>query len=324
MCLALHAGSPGSVTIDSIVSSIQSFLVTAGLAQHSHVVALWLFFAGCGVLELCLSILVCTQVERLWPLTSWPERNSIAADVTYAFFVRIVLFPLVGYFEYSWLRQTLDRFLLSHSLTPPSLAVLVPALAAWPAVGFFVNFAILDCSDYWKHRFSHRYGWWYGVHSVHHADDQLTFWSDERTHVLEDTITYVWLILVGLAIGVPSFQFPFLILCLRMVGSMAHSNTRISYGWLGDRIFISPRFHRTHHALKAAGRRSYNFGTALSWWDQLFGTAKFRDDTIETGDAGAETAMVTGSWGEQQAAGFRRMVRLARRARKAYGTRITS
>ncbi len=152
----------------------------------------------------------------------------------------------------------------------------------------------------------------------------MTFWSDERSHVLEDAITYVWLILVGLVIGVPSFQFPFLILCFRLVGSRAHSNTRISYGWLGDRILVSPRFHRTHHALKAAGRRSCNFGTALPWWDMLFGTARFHDNTVETGDSGAEPAMVTGSWGQQQAAGFRRMVRLARIARKARAVRASS
>jgi sterol desaturase/sphingolipid hydroxylase (fatty acid hydroxylase superfamily) len=321
---ASHAGSSGSVSIDCALSAIQSFLGALGLAQHNHTLALWVFFAACGVLELCLSVLVCTPMERFWPLTSWSERNSIAADVAYAFFVRIVLFPLVAYFQFSWLRQTLNGFLRMHSIPPPSLTSLVPALAVWPAVVFLVNFAILDLADYWKHRLSHRYGWWYGVHSVHHAEDQLTFWSDERSHVLEDTITYVWLIAVGLAIGVPSFQFPFLILCMRFVGSMAHSNTRIHYGWLGDRIFISPRFHRTHHALKAAGRRSCNFGTALSWWDQIFGTAKFRDNTVETGDASAEPAMVTGSWGEQQAAGFRRMVRLARRAKKAHAVRTAS
>jgi sterol desaturase/sphingolipid hydroxylase (fatty acid hydroxylase superfamily) len=263
-------------------------------------------------------------MERFWPLTSWPERNPIAADVTYAFFVRIVLFPLIAFFEYSWLQQQLDGFLLAHSITPPSLTTPVPGLASWTAVVFFINFAVLDLSDYWRHRLSHRYGWWYGVHSVHHAEDQMTFWSDERSHILEDTITYIWLIAVGLLIGVPSLQFPFVILGFRFVGSMAHSNTRISYGWLGDHIFISPRFHRTHHALKAAGRRSCNFGTALSWWDILFGTAKFRDNTVETGDAGAEPAMVTGSWGEQQSAGFRRMVRLARRAKKAQTARAQS
>jgi sterol desaturase/sphingolipid hydroxylase (fatty acid hydroxylase superfamily) len=105
---------------------------------------------------------------------------------------------------------------------------------------------------------------------------------------------------------------------------MSHSNTRISYGWLGDHIFVSPGFHRIHHALRAAGRRSCNFGTALSLWDILFGTAKFHEITIETGDAGAEPALVNGSWGEQQAAGFRRMVRLARRRKKATAVRTAS
>jgi sterol desaturase/sphingolipid hydroxylase (fatty acid hydroxylase superfamily) len=324
MCWASHAGPSGAVIIDSAINFIQSCLATSGLTQQSHTLALWLFFAACGVLELCISILICTPIEQMWPLTSWPERNPIAADVSYAFFVRIVLFPLVAFFEFSWLRQQLDGFLSAHAITQPSLTTLIPALASLPALVFFANFAILDCADYWKHRLSHRYGWWYGIHSVHHAEDQLTFWSDERSHILEDTITYLWLIAVGLAIGISSFQFPFLILGLRFVASMAHSNTRISYGWLGDHIFISPRFHRTHHALKAAGRRSCNFGTALSWWDQIFGTAKFNDSTIETGDAGAEPAMVTGSWAAQQAAGFRRMVRLARRAKKSSAAKVAS
>ncbi|WP_446743575.1 sterol desaturase family protein [Silvibacterium acidisoli] len=231
--------------------------------------------------------------------------------------MRTVLFPLVAYFEFDWLRRGYEAFLLGHSIHPPSLVSLFPGLAWWPALAFLANFALLDLADYWKHRLSHRYGWWYGIHSLHHAEDQMTFWSDERSHVLEDAITYVWLIAVGVAIGVPSFQFPFLILCLRFVGSLAHSNTRIDYGWLGERILISPRFHRTHHALKAAGRRSCNFGTALPWWDMAFGTARFGDNTIETGDAGAEVVMVSGSWGQQQAAGFRRMLRLAHRGRKS-------
>lgn len=314
----------GSVTTDCVVGAIQSFLGALGLTQHGQTLALWLFFAGCGMFELCISILICSSIEQFWPLTHWPQRNSIAADVTYAIFVRVVLFPLVAYFEYSWLRQQLDGFLFAHSVSRPSLMRLIPALASWPSIVFFANFAILDLSDYWRHRLSHRYGWWYGIHSVHHAENQMTFWSDERSHVLEDTITYVWLIVVGLAIGVPSMQFPFLILCFRLVGSMAHSNSRVSYGWLGDHILISPRFHRTHHALNAAGRRSCNFGTALSWWDVLFGTARFRDNTVETGDAGAEPAMVTGSWGQQQTAGFRRMVRLARRAKKPHVVRASS
>jgi len=310
--------------IDCILASLQSFLTHIGLQQHSHTASLWLFFAACGVTELCISFLICTPLERFWPLTSWPKRNPIAADVTYAFFVRIILFPLIAYFEYNWLRTTVDGFLLAHGVTPLSLTALFPFLTSVPVVIFILNFAILDLSDYWRHRFSHHYGWWYGIHSLHHAEDQLTFWSDDRSHILEDAITYLCLITVGLTIGVPSLQFPFLILGFRLIGSMSHSNTRIGYGWFGDHIFISPRFHRTHHALRAAGRRSCNYGTALSLWDTLFGTAKFHDNTVETGDSGAEPAMVTGSWGEQQAAGFRRMIRLARCRKKATAIRTAS
>ena len=120
-------------------------------------------------------------------------------------------------------------------------------------------------------------------------------------------------------------QFPFLILCMRFLGSVAHANTRVNYAMAGCADTpISPQFHRTHHALRAAGRRSCNFGTALPWWDILFGTARFHDSTVETGDAGAEPALVNGSWGEQQRAGFRRMVRLGRRGRKAAAVRTAS
>ncbi|MGC2404585.1 MAG: sterol desaturase family protein [Acidobacteriaceae bacterium] len=315
-----HTSFSSVATVDSVLGPIQSFLTGNGLFQYSHAASLWVFFAVCGVAELAISFLICTPLERFWPLTSWPKRNPIAADVTYAFFVRIVLFPLIAYFEFNWLRQSLDGFLSAHGMARPSIPGLIPALASWSAIVFILNFALLDLSDYWRHRISHRIGWWYGIHSLHHAEEQLTFWSDDRSHVLEDAITYLWLITVGLIIGVPSMQFPFLILCFRFLGSISHANTRVGYGWLRY-IFISPQFHRTHHALKAAGRRSANYGTTLSLWDIAFGTARFRDHTIETGDAGAERALVDGSWGEQQLAGFRRMVRLARRGRKAPATR---
>jgi sterol desaturase/sphingolipid hydroxylase (fatty acid hydroxylase superfamily) len=311
-------------SLDCAVGTIQALPARAGLGQYSPTLALWAFFAACGVTELCISFLICAPFERFWPLTTWTKRNSIAADVTYAFFVRIVLFPLIAYFEFAWLRQNLDEFLRTHELAHFSLTGIIPALASWPVAAFAVNFAVLDLSDYWRHRISHRVGWWYGIHSLHHAEEQLTFWSDDRSHVLEDAITYLWLIVVGLGIGIPAVQFPFLILCFRLLGSISHSNTRISYGWILNHIFVSPQFHRTHHALRAAGRRSTNFGTAMSIWDILFGTARFDDHTAETGDAGAEPALVNGTWGEQQAAGFRRMVRLAHRGSKVPATRTTT
>ena len=235
----LHVRPLSAENVDSMLGSIQSSLAGLGLGPYSHAASLWVFFAACGVAELAISFVICTPLERFWPLTSRPKRNSIAADVTYAFFVRIVLFPLIAYFEFNWLRLSLDGFLHAHGIAPPSLPALIPVLASWPAAVFVANFAILDLSDYWRHRISHRIGWWYGIHSLHHAEEQLTFWSDDRSHVLEDAITYVWLIAVGLAIGAPSMQFPFLILLLPPSRHMSTRDTRVGYGWLGEHLRLS-------------------------------------------------------------------------------------
>ena len=106
------------MSINCILSSIQSFLAKLGLGHNDRAASLWMFFAACGIAELCISFLICTPLERFWPLTSWPKRNSIAADVAYAFFVRIVLFPLIAFFEYDWLRLNLDGFLRAHAVAP--------------------------------------------------------------------------------------------------------------------------------------------------------------------------------------------------------------
>jgi hypothetical protein len=116
-----HISPLSAVNVDSVLGFIQSFLSERGLGQFSRAASLWVFFAACGVTELAISFLVCTPLERFWPLTRWPKRNPIAADVTYAFFVRIVLFPLIAYFEFNWLRQSLDGVLGAHGITAPSL-----------------------------------------------------------------------------------------------------------------------------------------------------------------------------------------------------------
>jgi sterol desaturase/sphingolipid hydroxylase (fatty acid hydroxylase superfamily) len=90
---------------------------------------------------------------------------------------------------------------------------------------------------------------------------------------------------------------------------MSHSNARLSFGWLGERLLISPRFHRAHHGVTAAGLRSVNYGAILPWWDMLFRTGDFSRSFVQTGDPTAEETLASGGYFAQQWVGLRRMAR---------------
>src|SRR6202000_1461007 len=140
---------------------------------------------------------------------------------------------------------------------------------------------------------------------LHHAQRQMTFWSDDRNHVIDEVISFVWSMGLALLIGIPPLRFPLLILVLRFLESMSHANARVSFGTVGDRLLISPRFHRAHHGVLAAGQQSCNYGAVLPWWDMLFGTADFSRDYVKTGDPTGEEMLASGSYLQQQWAGLR-------------------
>jgi len=300
-----------------------------GWMQWEDVSFMWALFAVYGVLQVVINCAICMPMEWLRPLQVFPRRpgvsrlgagSAVTMDIVYTLIARIGIFPLISFFGFYEIQTWINGMLADHGYVPPTLETLVPALLGMPVVTFFIYAVILDFFDYWRHRFSHRIGWWYGLHSVHHAQRQMTFWSDDRNHVLDDVITYVWFIAAGLLIGVPPMQFPILVLFLRLVESLSHANTSISYGWLGERLLVSPQFHRAHHGLRAAGRNSCNFGGVFPWWDMLLRTADFRRDVVETGDLHADEAMATGGWLAQQKAGLRRAWRLGRRSRRRVGS----
>ena len=68
-----HTSPLSAANIDSVLAFIQSFLAAHAFGRFSHAATLWVFFAACGLTELFISFLICTPLERLWPLTSWPK-----------------------------------------------------------------------------------------------------------------------------------------------------------------------------------------------------------------------------------------------------------
>jgi sterol desaturase/sphingolipid hydroxylase (fatty acid hydroxylase superfamily) len=289
-------------------------LYRADMMEWDDIAYGWVLFALYGVAQVLLMLAICWPLEKWRRLEHWPNSNTVSVDIFYTLLNRIGVMPLVTFVLFYQLQVWLTGTLTDYGYVPPTLEGLFPWLMGRQALTFIIYVLILDCADYWRHRLSHNFRWWYALHAVHHAQKQMTFWSDDRNHVLDDLIAFVWFLAIGLLIGIPPLQFPLMILLLRLLESLSHVNARVNFGWVGDRMLISPRFHRAHHGILAAGQRSCNYGAIFPFWDMLFGTADFSRAYAQTGDPSAEEAMVSGSWMQQQVAGFRRLFR-RRRAR---------
>jgi sterol desaturase/sphingolipid hydroxylase (fatty acid hydroxylase superfamily) len=200
-----------------------------------------------------------------------------------------------------------------------------------PFMSFVLYLVVFDFVDYWIHRGQHAAHWWWNLHALHHSQRSLTMWSDNRNHLLDDLLRDVFMALVALAIGVAPGQYVLLVSVSRALQSLQHANVRIHFGRLGERLLVSPRFHRTHHAIgvghESAGQGTLggcNFGVLLPLWDLLFGTARFDTGFAATGvrdqlarrDAGGRAIpgrnYGRGFW-QQQWYGLKRMVEFARR-----------
>lgn len=267
----------------------------------------WTLFAVYGALQVAVSYTICVPLERWRPVERWPDHKAVSIDILYTLISRVGILPLFTFVLFYQAQVMLNGWLADHGWIPPMLELWIPALQGHPIPTFVCYAIILDFADYWRHRLSHRFYWWWTLHSLHHAQRQMTFWSDDRNHILDDIIAAIWFAAIALLIGVPPLQFPLLVLVLRFIESLSHANARLSFGWLGERLLVSPRFHRAHHAVLAAGQRSCNYGAVLPWWDMIFGTADFSRDYAPTGDPEADEALASGNYTAQQWAGFRRL-----------------
>jgi sterol desaturase/sphingolipid hydroxylase (fatty acid hydroxylase superfamily) len=90
------------------------------------------------------------------------------------------------------------------------------------------------------------------------------------------------MVVVAQLIGIAPGQFVAIVAFTQLSESFQHANLRIWFGQVGERLWVSPRFHRLHHSIgfghETAGKQTlggHNFGVLLPWWDMLFGTANF-------------------------------------------------
>ncbi len=239
-----------------------------------------------GFIEITLLVVVLGSLERWRPAEQQPGGSDRSVDRIYTLIHRLGFFPLLMFFVLTPLVGEIDGWMRLHDLIPPQIEDLWPALNDAPLATFLIYLVILDFLNYWLHRGQHRFEWWWALHSLHHSQRQMNFWSDDRNHLLDAFLLDFIFALVALVIGIAPEQFVLMLAATRVLQSLQHANVRLGFGRIGDRLLVSPHFHRVHHAIGLGheGRaRGCNFAVLFPIWDMLFGTANFHDRDTATG-----------------------------------------
>jgi sterol desaturase/sphingolipid hydroxylase (fatty acid hydroxylase superfamily) len=232
-----------------------------------------------GALQIILLYLIVRPLELWRPVEAVEIKQDRSTDVIYTLFHRLGGFALLSFFLITPLLDGLETELRLVGIAQFQLDSL-PLLSNSPLLLFLAYIIVLDFVGYWIHRGQHRIHLWWQLHALHHANRSMSLWSDNRNHLLDDVLLDVIMAVLAWFIGVEPAQFVLLTVISRGLQSLQHANVRLPYGWLGERLIVSPTFHRVHHSIdsgyegKAMG---CNFGVLLPWWDSLFGTAKWHD-----------------------------------------------
>ncbi|MES2401975.1 MAG: sterol desaturase family protein [Pseudomonadota bacterium] len=275
-----------------LFNAVQPLLFSLGLAgflEDGYEASAWLL---AGVLQIIILLAVIGPLQRWRPVEPVTDRATIRTDILYTLIHRLGLFRIVLFFTLDPWFDELFGSLRAAGYATFHLDQLLPGVTDSAVASFLIYLVVFDFVAYWTHRGQHHVEWWWRLHSLHHAQRQMTMWSDNRNHLIDDVINDVIIVLVAQLIGVGPGQFVALVAFTQLSESFQHANLRLSFGRLGEYLWVSPRFHRVHHSI-GIGHESlkneqtvlggHNFGVLLPWWDVLFGTANFQQRYDPTG-----------------------------------------
>lgn len=245
-----------------------------------------------GVIQIVILLAIIGPLQRWRPVEPVTDRATIRTDVLYTLIHRLGLFRIALFFTLEpWFDEAFGA-LRTAGYGTFHLDQLWPGVTDNALASLLIYLVVFDFVAYWTHRGQHQIEWWWRLHSLHHAQRQMTMWSDNRNHLLDDILVDIIVVLVAQLIGVPPGQFIAIVAFTQLSESFQHANVRLWFGRIGERLWVSPRFHRLHHSIGIGHETvkaertvlgGHNFGVLLPWWDVLFGTANFEQRYDPTG-----------------------------------------
>ena len=297
-------------------TAFQPLLFALGLGnllEDGFTAAGW-FLAGC--IQLLVLVAVIGPLQRWRPVEPVTDHATVRTDILYTLIHRLGVFRVALFFTLEPLFDGSFGVLRTAGIGTLHLDQAL-GLGENTLASLVFYLVVFDFVNYWVHRGQHQLSWWWNLHSLHHAQRQMTMWSDNRNHLLDDLLRDSIFAVLAQLIGVPPGQYVALVAFTRLSESFQHANLRLWFGAVGERLWVSPRFHRLHHSVgighESPGRVSaagppqgakvppggseahevasvgavrlggHNFGVLLPWWDMLFGTANFEQRYDPTG-----------------------------------------
>ncbi len=264
---------------EHVVQPVVFGIGLGNLLEDAFAATGWLLL---GLLQIAVLLAGIGLLERRWPVEPVADRAAVRTDIAYTLIHRLGLVRLAMFFSIEPLWDAAASQLRLAGMPSWQLDALWPGVTDIAWVSLLLYLVVFDFVGYWLHRWQHGWHWWWALHSLHHSQRQMTMWSDNRNHLLDDVIVATVFAMVARFIGVEPGQFVAITVITQLHESLQHANLRLHFGRVGERLLVSPRFHRLHHSIgighEADGRGTlggHNFGVLLPLWDQLFRTANF-------------------------------------------------
>lgn len=284
-------GALQQLLFEHVVQPVLFGLGLGNLLEDAFDATGWLLV---GLAQLLVMLAVLWPLQRWRPVEPVTDRKAVRVDILYTLIHRLGLFRVALFFSIEPVLDGVFGWASVNGVNGFQLDALVAPL--WPGItdtawlSFALYLVVFDFVDYWIHRGQHGLNRWWALHALHHSQRQMTMWSDNRNHVLDDLLRDAIIVVVARVIGVPPGQFIALVAITQLVESLSHANVRMSFGpWL-QRLVVGPRFHRVHHGIaighESAGPHSLggcNFAVLFPVWDIIFRTADFSTGVQPTG-----------------------------------------
>ena len=137
-----------------------------------------------GLLQIAVMLVVIAPLQKRWPVEPIRDARAVKVDILYTLIHRLGVFKLVMFFTLEAWFENAWGLLRAWGLPTWHLDQLWPGVTDQAAVSFVLYLVFFDFVHYWIHRAQHQSDRWWALHALHHAQRQMTMWSDNRNHLL--------------------------------------------------------------------------------------------------------------------------------------------